>query len=127
MKKISFIHEAFIEKSRRPMSFGKLPVSQVSPELPVIPMNKWLRENGKLCKKFLFRTTTARNLFLGHLFEYETDVNHHASLRIDEDYVEVRVFTKNLDSITEIDKEYARSADNIYKDVVYSTSHDTEE
>jgi pterin-4a-carbinolamine dehydratase len=120
MKQLQALHEEFIEKARRPMSFGRLPIRAKNVELPVVPMNRWERmgETKALVKKFQFRRPGDRNNFIRELLEYEEKTEHHADMQISEDFVNVRVYTKSIEKVTELDKEYADFADKAYKDIV---------
>lgn len=111
-----------MDKATRPMTFGKLPVLPKAGEVPIIAVNKWMKVNGKLHKKYDFSGVDFRNRFVTALLEYEMEVGHNASILIEEESVTVTVYTKDVDVITELDKEYAKSADTTYKDVVYSRS-----
>lgn len=125
MKKVSQIHEDFINAARRPMTFGKLPVKSVEPSLPVVPIDKWQKlPEGKLYKRFLFQDIPTRNDFVERILDHEDEINHRASIKIEDTYVDLTVFTKDVDVITELDKEYAKAANDIFKDVVYSMPHD---
>lgn len=115
------LHEDFIERARKPMDFGQLPVKPVQKDVPVIASSKWIARDKKLSKIFRFRDLGERNLFVKLLLDHEHEVQHSANLVIDEDYVDVCVWTRDINSITEIDKEYAKHADSLYKEVLYST------
>lgn len=111
-----------MEKARRPMSFGRLPVSASAAQLPVIPVNRWDKSTGRLQKSYEFQDIPTRNRFVSTLMEYESEVGHNAVITLDELKVTLLVYTKDVDVITELDKEYASAADTTYKDVVYSRS-----
>ena len=57
--------------------------------------------------------------FVEELFNYEDEVNHHGKVTVDYETVSIEVYTLNLNSITELDYEYAKTADLIYQDVEY--------
>ena len=114
------LHEAFIEKAQRPMSLGRLPVQAKESEQPIIASERWHNVNGKLVKRFAFRERRLRDAFVNALFEYELTVQHQADMFISGDEVRLCVFTRHIDHITELDREYARFADASFKDVVYS-------
>ena len=108
-----------MDKARQPMSFGRLPISPSETETPIIPVNKWVKKDNKLQKKFEFMSKDMRNDFVTQLFDHEEEVGHHAKFSIDEDHVIVTLQTRDVEQITELDKEYAKFADVLYKDVVY--------
>ena len=120
MTSLRMLHEDFIEKARRPMTFGGLPVSPTTPQLPVIPVNKWTKSEGSLLKKYYFRLGEQRNSFVKQVLDHEDEVGHHADITITEDSVSLRLQTKNLEQVTELDKEFAKWADVTYKDVCYN-------
>ena len=124
--KLSRLHEEFIDKARRPMTFGALPVLPREKDVPVIAVNKWKKVDSplRLRKTYQFMTQELRNQFVLGLFEYETKTQHNATITVDEGEVTLDVRTKDVDQITELDKEYAKWADELYKDVVYSRPHD---
>jgi pterin-4a-carbinolamine dehydratase len=117
------LHESFIEKANRPMSFGKLPVEPKQQEVPVIAVERWREVDGKLLKTYHFRREGDRDTFLLGLLDYEKQVKHNALIVIQGDKVAVRLMTHDTDRISELDKEYAQYADIIYKDVVYSQDY----
>lgn len=119
MKKLTQLHEEFLDAARRPMSFDRLPVLPKGVDVPVIATNAWIKKNNSLSKKFEFMSKDMRNKFVLELFEHEEDVGHHAKIHVSEDDVTVFLQTKDIEQITELDKEYAKYADLVYKDVVY--------
>lgn len=120
--KLTQLHEEFMNKATRPMTFGKLPVLPKAGEVPIIAVNKWMKVDGKLRKKYDFSGVELRNRFVAALLDYEVEVGHNASILVEEDSVTVTVYTKDVDVVTELDKEYAAATDTSYKDVVYSRS-----
>lgn len=122
MSYFSRLHEEFIDRARKPMDFGNLPVKPVAPDVPVIVSSKWANRDKKLSKVFRFRNLNERNLFVKLLLDHEQEVQHNANIVIDEDYVDVCIWTRDINSITELDKEYAKHADSLYKEVMFSTS-----
>lgn len=125
--KLSHLHEEFIDKARQPMTFGgKLPVLPREADVPIIVTNKWKKVESptRLRKTFQFMNQSMRNVFIKELLKYEDATQHNAIITVDEGQVTLDVRTKDVDQITELDKEYAKHADELYKDVVYSPSHD---
>lgn len=86
---------------------------------PIRPTNKWIiASGGSLFKKFFFVDNDERNRFLFALLEYEVLKGHSAEMKVKDREVMIAVLTKDLDMVTELDKEYAAEADLIYKDVI---------
>lgn len=114
------LHREFIDHANRSMRFGALPVEPTEPEVPVIAVSRWKNQGNVLVKPFQFRRDGDRDRFLLQLLGYERKVGHHATIIIEEDRIIVRVSTHDVDRITELDKEYAKFADVLFRDVVYS-------
>jgi len=112
------LHEDFIERSQRNMEFGKLPIDSLSPELPIVPMERWREHEGALHKVYMFREQEHRNLFVNSLLEYELRTHHVATLIVKYNEVNVSTQTQNIERVTDIDKEYAAYCDVLYKDIV---------
>jgi len=118
MKTLLDLHESFINKAREPFVKGTLPVQPKEGFLPVVAMNTWKKSEDYYVKKFEFRIQPHRNEFIKQLLEYEDEVGHNAKMVINEGLVVLMLQTKDLERVTEIDKEYANYADAVYKDVV---------
>ena len=121
--KLKQLHEEFLDKARRPMTFGALPVLPKPTDVPVIPVNKWVKDNKALVKTYIFRQQEQRNDFVKQLLDHELEVGHNADISVTEDGVSIRLQTKDIAEITELDREYAKWSDELYRDVVYSPSH----
>jgi len=123
MKSLKTLHESFIKNAQRPMALGRLPITpQQQPEVPLVATDRWAKDEGSLTKTFQFRRINDRETFITELLAYERDTQHHARIAIDHDRVTVKLSTKELQKVTESDKDYATFADVLYKDVVYSVS-----
>lgn len=105
----------------------------VAHDRPVIvaSVDRWhtVRTPGghHLAKAYRFRTQRQRNTFVRGLMAYEERVGHSGELVISGDTVSVTVTTDGVETVTELDKEYASFLDSIHRDVVYSPLHDDEE
>lgn len=122
--KLSRLHEEFIDSARRPMDFGRLPVMPRGRDVPVIATDKWKKSENSLIKTFKFLSNELRNDFIRQLLIHEEKVGHNATISIQNETVTLTLQTRDVQQITELDKEYAKHADELYKDVVYSLSHD---
>lgn len=123
MKQLQDLHEQFIEKANRPMRFGALPVEPRQPEAPIIVSDRWRESDGALYKTYIFRRMPDRDNFVMGLLAYEASVEHNAEIRIDHDKVDLRVQTKDLGRVTEVDKEYAKYSDVLFRNLVYCPDH----
>jgi pterin-4a-carbinolamine dehydratase len=124
MKQLRQLHEEFIDRARRPMDFGRLPVMPRGKDVPVIVSDKWKKSDKSLVKTYKFISNELRNDFVRQLLIHEESSGHHSTMTIQYETVTLVLQTHDLDQVTELDKEYARHADELYKDVVYSLSHD---
>ena len=79
---------------------------------------KWelLSDPEELVREFTFANSESRNFFVTELLEYEATSNHHGEIRIKENSVTVAINTKVMKAITELDIEYKKQVDLIYKD-----------
>lgn len=119
--KLQKLHERFIEKAHRPMDFGALPIRPSTPSAPVIPVERWAEAGGALYKTYRFRREVDKVDFVMQLLAHESECGHHAEIRIAESTVDLRLQTKNISKVTEIDREYARYADVLFRGLVYSS------
>lgn len=120
------LHREFIEKANRPMSFGALPIEPREAEAPVIAVERWREVDHTLVKTYQFRRDGDRDKFLMGLLDYERQVQHNAIIVVQADKVGLRLTTHDVDRVTELDKEYARFADVLFRDVVYCPDHGSE-
>ena len=123
MKDMQNLHEAFIEKAQRRMDFGDLPIKAREAEVPVLATERWKEVNGALYKTYKFRQLDDRDNFITSLLAYEQNVEHNAEITISGEQVSLKLQTKDIKKPTEIDKEYAKYADVLFRDIVYSSGH----
>lgn len=119
--KLQKLHEVFIEKAHRPMSFGSLPVRVREAEVPVIAIDRWKEAAGALYKTYRFRRLVDRNDFVIQLLAYEASTSHNAQIRIEGESIDLKVQTKSINKVSELDKEYAHYADVLFRELVYSS------
>jgi pterin-4a-carbinolamine dehydratase len=120
--KLVDLNKEFIERSVRPIVSG-LPIKVSNPEKLIIAVEKWkVDDSKKLNKKFMFESYDVRNRFIQSLLEHEVQLGHHASFEINELEVKVSLLTKDVGKITELDKEYAKYADTVRRDLVYKSN-----
>lgn len=124
--KLSLLHESYIDRARQPDTFGRLPIKPLEGGIAIIPVDKWevVESPKRLRKSYKFMSQKLRNNFVKNLFEYETKTGHNAVITVDEGKVTLDIRTRDIDQITELDKEYASYADVLFKDVVYNSSED---
>ena len=72
---------------------------------------------NRLLKDFKFSAYDQMQNFLLELMQYQEEVNHHSKITVDYRTVRVESYTHDVDDVTELDKELAKMADMIYRDV----------
>ena len=69
----------------------------------------------RLTKEYEFKEEFRVLDFISDLLKYQKQIGHHAKITIEAKKVTVEVYTHVVESVTEIDKEYAKAADEIYE------------
>ena len=128
MTRLKVLHESFIDKARRPMSFGRLPILPLASGAAIIPEDRWeiVDSPKRLHKAYKFISNELRNVFVEAILDYEKKIGHNAKIVIEQYKVTLDVYTKDIDQITELDKEYAQYADVLFKDIVYNATEENE-
>ena len=72
----------------------------------------------RFSKKFTFLSKASLKDFVVECLDYEKDSMHSGQHRIDDLSVTVEVYTHDVDRITELDQEYIKNVDFIYRDVL---------
>ena len=72
----------------------------------------------RFSRKFKLESRKRAIDFVNEVMQLEDEMNHHGDLKISYDEVSIDVYTHNVNRITELDQEYIRSVDFIYKDVL---------
>ena len=85
------------------------------------PSLEWetLESPRRLVKTYEFQDRSKMKEFVKELMDYEDKVNHHASILIEQQSLSIEIFTHSINSLTELDYEYAKMADMIHQDVNY--------
>jgi pterin-4a-carbinolamine dehydratase len=93
-------------------------------ELPITADYKWkvieIDSTKSLEKTFVFSDLQKRSYFVKEILEREAEINHFAQIEIFQSSVKVILQTKTINVITELDKEYAKFIDGVYKDLITS-------
>ena len=119
--KLVELHRNYIIESTRSVIDHSLPVKPVqASDTPIIAIEKWkLDDDGKLHKKYIFESVEDRNKFVTSLLNYELDKGHYAEFSVTAREVSLRLITHDTDRVTELDKNYAKYADVVRKDISY--------
>lgn len=124
--RLSDLHEKFMHEARRPiletLSAGKLPVVKRQADVPVVPVEKWrhVGSKGALSKTYRFLRSEQKFEFVKQIMEHETETKHQVTLLIEGEKVSLGLITHGVDQVTEIDREFAKHADDVFRDIVYS-------
>lgn len=73
-------------------------------------------------KEFSFASPQMLIDFINELLAYQESTHHHGKITINHDNVIIEVYTQDVNTITELDQEYAHEVDNIYIDTEYANS-----
>jgi len=111
--------------------FNPLRGLTVQKHVPVVPRKafRWERvaSPNRLHASFELKSDEEYSLFLAEIFAYERETRHRAKIVCDYPTVTIEIYTKDVNDITEIDLEYAREVDDIYRDVKdYASSNKKE-
>ena len=89
--------------------------------LPIAPRseNKWFAKQSpeRLCRTYEFRDRSTARAFINEMMDYEDQKNHHAEIKCKGPVVMIEVYTHGVECVTELDKEYANEAEDIYNEV----------
>lgn len=88
--------------------------------LPIVPDTitwKVVSDPERFMRRFEFSDRSRLIDFLGEVFELEDEMQHHAKITVDHLHVDVEIYTKSIDCITELDLEFTKTVSQIYEDV----------
>lgn len=111
--KLRTIMEAYLASAQVP---EEPPVRAQKPVAPIVPMDKWVLEDKERLRK-LYRfnefDNTARDEFVRRLLDLERQHNKDAEVYILKHHVTIRIWLSS-----ELDKEFAKAVDCLFKDVM---------
>jgi pterin-4a-carbinolamine dehydratase len=98
-----------------------------APAQVIVPQDRWQLidfVNGEkaLRKTYRFFSVSNRNTFLNELFESDNDVVRSREVKVNKLSVDVILGTPHLGVPTEIDKEFAKFLDDLYRDVSFDAN-----
>jgi pterin-4a-carbinolamine dehydratase len=121
MKKLltEVMHDYFAGEQEQ--EFEPLRGLVIQRDVPVVPKKatRWQKilSPNRLHATYAFSSKKEYYLFLVAAFSHERQVNHHAKIICDYPEITIEVYTHDVNDITELDLEYAREIEEIYKDV----------
>ena len=124
MKRLIDLFEArFFEDSSLKTIRESLPYpyeKKIDRELPVrADTSKWKTKEApeRLCKQFKFSNEVQVMKFIRDILLYERKKKHHGKVTFEQLGVSVEVYTHGIDRVTELDIEYAKECDDIFKTI----------
>tara|TARA_B100000683_G_scaffold144639_1_gene140470 strand:+ start:152 stop:541 length:390 start_codon:yes stop_codon:yes gene_type:complete len=124
-RKVSKLLNEYFDQSgpREFFAYDVFPKSLVpKPNSPIVPKEfgwKIHQSPERFAKTFAFNSRQRLVDFVGEVLLYEDELGHHGTLKVDYDKVTIEVYTHTVDRITEIDKDYVETVDQIYGDVLH--------
>jgi pterin-4a-carbinolamine dehydratase len=89
--------------------------------LPVSPAttSKWVVKERpeRLCRTFEFSNRESCRHFINELMDYEDRSKHHAEIKCRGNIMTIEIYTQDIDTVTELDKDYAKEVDAIYDEM----------
>jgi len=113
--KLLMLNNLLIEQVNNSTIQPMVPVKPV--QAPIKAVRAWKEHEGSLFKEYMFLSIDERNRFVNNLLSYEEEKGHNAKMLINHLNVRIAVTTKDLNKVTELDKEYSRAADLIFKEI----------
>ena len=90
------------------------------PDVPITPKKKkWehLEDPEALRRAFKFSSTQNLMHFLEDVIQMQEILGHHGKLLVDQNRVTAQITTHIINSVTEMDVEWAVKVDEIYEDI----------
>ena len=106
------------EKSANFRLDSRLPAIVSLPIKPVSSTWEVVTDPRRLHKTFEFNSHYEYINFINEMLVYEQDSDHFAKLMCEYPSIVIEVYTHDVDDITELDKLYATTADQIYEDIL---------
>tara|TARA_Y100000817_G_scaffold274072_1_gene234126 strand:+ start:183 stop:566 length:384 start_codon:yes stop_codon:yes gene_type:complete len=86
--------------------------------------NQWevIPSPNRLSRSYDFENSEILKIFLNEALDYQESVQHHGKFVVEHKKIIIEIYTHDLDDVTELDLEWAKMMDNIYKDVQFYVS-----
>ena len=121
MTKVSQIMREYFEEDTSSSNNHSFLMTENS-RLPIVPNVitwKTVSDPERFMRRFEFSTRDRLIDFLGEILEMENEMQHNGRIAIDHLHVDIEVYTKSIDCITELDIDYTKNVDQIYEDVTH--------
>ena len=129
MRTLASLNEYFINRAHRSVIHNVPLTAKVSRTVPILPTDRWQAaksqdNHGSLTKSFKFQNYEFRDRFVLGIIDYENHYEHRARVTFDDLDVTVTVVTRHVNIATELDTDYTKFCDTLYRDVVYNETHE---
>ena len=109
------------DRTVSPMDASQIFNLREGTELPIAPSHsEWelLGESSHLGRSYEFNSKEQLMFFLDEIFAHEVRTGHEGKIIIEGNTIMIEVFTHDVNDVTELDTEYAETADEIYADAL---------
>lgn len=117
INKLIALNEDLVQQASKNTVRPAVPVHAQKPKLPVRPVQQWTKTESYMEKTFEFSDPSERNMFLFQILGVEEEKGHNADMDVKEKSVKVRLTTRDVNRVTELDREYSQAADSIYSEL----------
>ena len=128
MKSNSFykdLEEKLLKEDKRNDSYIKKYLNELNTNIikPIETKKKvlewYVEENPRRLKKIIrFEKYKELKLFLKELLNYEEKIFHNAKIILDGLEITLEVWTRKIDDITSLDRDYSKFVDELYYDMI---------
>lgn len=98
-----------------------VPIKPLKNNVAIIPVQTWNNIGGILSRAYQFKSNKSRNIFVELLLQREDEIKHPCRYIITDKQVIVKLTTKTIQKPTEIDFEFSKWIDSMFKDVIYNS------
>ena len=122
VRKVGDIMKEYLseERSESPvLSETFLAIKSFGMPIQASQRSEWevVSDPNRLMKRFKVSPYEKLVQFVHALLDYQDEVQHHAKITIESDEVIIEVYTHDVNDVTELDMEYAATADHILEDI----------
>ena len=121
MIRVTQIMRDYFEEASGPSPIKNFSLMVENSRMPIVPdVIEWkiVTDPERFMRRFEFSSRDRLTDFLGEVLELENEMNHNGKISIDHLHVDIEVYTKSIDCITELDIEYTVAVSQIYEDVL---------
>lgn len=117
-KKISILLKEYFEADRTESRLYGIQVNKSTPVKPSACSWEIHTDPERFHRVYKFNARARLKDFVNEILNLEDEINHHGDMKISYDEVSISVYTHDINRITELDQEYTKHVDLIYRDVL---------